>query len=649
MSDLIQVTAPSGAVWIADNPERWTPSVAPALSTSVSEWDADPDAANWPFVTMHDRVSRVLYNPIARGTGEAARAALADVIAACVPGAQLLWQPDGQATPMTCTVLSVSIDPGTMERDASRLMALGNIPMTVTFRTTPYWLDPEVQTTPTSLPTWATGMTCTANTTAVFDGKSHFWVCAVSHTAGTFDTDRAAGKWIPCPYAAISQTVPTIVYVPNQPGDVPALTRILYTHPQVTKSLALGLKSSPAVGFNPLGNYGGTSDGNAVGGDAADQVMTSAYATITPAPATLDVGANAGDYVVMARVRSAATTAADAAIRYVSSVVGVVGGTASKYGPDVNPISVGNAGYDLLNIGVASVPAGRTQANVSGTRWGTSSVALSVAAGSGNVSLGGVGALFAQAFTPSSALKLYSATVCAFVTPGTGAIASELAYLIRWSDKAIIATATPPSYPTSAADVALVFPTQPELVSGVQYALVWGCDCYGNATISATKGTVASGLYTGSGYAASGFGATYAITASTQVALGASLGIQAKCLEASKNLRVDAVVIIPSDESASVVSAASQPSAQFAAGTGIIVDYLSDVETDNDIYVGSATGSGVSCVVDAWGPTSPPLLRPGDNCLVLMPATPLGVAPQPSGCVITTRARRLAAFAGDLS
>ena len=80
--------------------EQWTPGVAPPLPFALDAWDANPSPANWPYVTMHDRATRSLHYPINKQTGDDARNEIALVVASCVPGATLMWQPDGMGFPL---------------------------------------------------------------------------------------------------------------------------------------------------------------------------------------------------------------------------------------------------------------------------------------------------------------------------------------------------------------------------------------------------------------------------------------------------------------------------------------------------------------------------------------------------------------------
>ena len=117
--------------------------IASPADYAVAEWESNPSPRAWPFVTMHDNADRAVVGYVSCTTESLARQELALIAASCTVGSSLTWQPDGQASAVSCTVLAVDIDIPAFDPVTRRIaVASGHIDVTVSIRTTPYWLGP---------------------------------------------------------------------------------------------------------------------------------------------------------------------------------------------------------------------------------------------------------------------------------------------------------------------------------------------------------------------------------------------------------------------------------------------------------------------------------------------------------------------------
>jgi hypothetical protein len=247
---------------------------------------------------MHNNADRAIVGYVSCTTEALARQELAVIAASCTVGSSLTWQPDGQTSAVSCTVLAVDIDVPAFDPVSRRIaVASGHIDVTVSLRTTPYWLGPEVETT-------------------------------LSMTSGTPFTATISGVG----------------------GDVPALTKVRYTHAQATSMLALAMRSNPGEYFAPIEDYPGTNDAAAFGGacTVAYHGTTTPYPIGTAIPVAAD---NAGDFLVLARVKQEGAVL-DTFYRAATTMQGAVGDPLPEYGSEVHPVTTASAGWDVLDLGV---------------------------------------------------------------------------------------------------------------------------------------------------------------------------------------------------------------------------------------------------------------------------------------------------------
>ena len=610
---------------------KFTPGVAAPLPWAVSESTANPSPRVWPYVDMHGMVDRIIVCQV-KATSEALmRAELVKIRAACHPGALLVWQPSGQISPVSCTVLAADVD--TPDFDPLTIKSAAKnyyLQATVTLRTRPYWLGPEVQTTPVSVATWLT-ITAYAVGVKVFDGASHFWVCATAHTSSTWTADAA--KWTPATTACISQGTPFVAFVPGQAGSVPALTRIRYTHSQPSGALSLGIRSNAAIGFAPLADYSGTADTAASGGLALRAAMTT-IATTIGTPPKVDVGAMAGEYLPIVRVKTESATPATCFYRFASKVQGAVGGESTLLGTEVSPVTASAGGYDVLNLGVAQLPAGRVQG--SGIAWGLNTVLIDTIASatvfeasSGyNVSiLNHTGqrltSLSVKARIPVQGGSYHFYLLSGFEGPGGK---------IRWESESFT-WGIDGDVTVSIPDIVLDPALGPWGFSLAVYGT--GAGVYRTASNVTPDSAIIGNPSVDAGFR---------VVGQSPITIGATIGVQVRnSATESKYAQLDTLTLIPTDESARRVTIASTDQ---AAGTGMALDYLPENDTEHDAYIANATDTGISIVAALTSYSGPMLMRPGDNYIVGMADTPKTVSPTDASLIITTRARYLLPYTG---
>lgn len=133
-------------------------------------------------------------------------------------------------------------------------------------------------------------------------------------------------------------------------GDLDAAATIYATPLQATNLLTLGFKSSAATGYDPIDDYSGTSDATAFGGARSTDVVTAATGTALGTAPTIDVDANRGEHIVLARVKSSSATAT---FKAESRVAPAIGAAVSELEPAV---AAGGTALKTLNLGRVSVP-----------------------------------------------------------------------------------------------------------------------------------------------------------------------------------------------------------------------------------------------------------------------------------------------------
>ena len=568
-----------GSYTFGDGLRSFDPGVPDALDHAIEAWDYDPTPRNWPFVTMHDRVTRIITHQIREATEAEARAELAVIAAECVPGAELTWLPDGQSGSVSCKVLSCDIDTPSFDPTTLVTMGQGRIDIVITCRTTPYWVGAPVET-------------------------------VVTVPAGT----------------------PWVATVEDVPGDTPALTSVRYTHAQATTGLAVGLKSDAGAGYDPSDDYDTTTGGSWESGGKYDAITMTGTATTIGTPGSKDVGVHKGDYLVWARVLSYATTAADAFFRAVSSVQGAIGSAASVYGREVSPTTTSGAGYDVLDLGVVPLPAGRVQAGLSGTAYAPATRAVNQDTGTTEITSGS----YTQTYTAVNTGRVSSIEIYGRVPVGVAEASISIVdpTTLIFGNPLVVGKYRCATVSTAAGWHVFTRDVGYGVVSsGTQYQIS-GVVASNVIPSRSTSSTYASGACSAGG------DLRFRVWEQKSLTLGATIGIQARCTESSKVARLDTVALIPTDEAAITVSSS------FSAGQGVVIDNLSDDEADHDVYVCDSTDSGVSVLSSAAPYGGPLLLRPGSNTLSGMAKTPATAAPGDASLIVTYRPRWRIPFTG---
>ena len=578
LNDLLNVGAYSFG---AGNPDftltGFTPGVAPAKDFALAEWDSNPSPRAWPYVDMHDLNTHTFSGFFSCATEALTRAEMSAATSELTPGAQVVWQPSGQATPVSCAVKYADIRIDTLAPSTRYDGSSGYIPVTVTLRTTPYWLGPEVEQT-------------------------------VTLTAGTPFTGTVGGVM----------------------GDVPALTRIRYTHAQATSFLALALRSNPGVGFLPWQDYSGVDDSNSFGGSHTAPVHGTTTPTTLGTPDVIDVADNLGDKLVLVRVGQELVPGA--VYRAVSSVQGAVGPAYPIYGPSVAGVTSNLSGWDVIDLGVVSFPAGRVQAGTSGMVYGPAAEVVQAATTSWTPMSAGHN----QTFTVPATGRIIQVAGYFKSSPSDGGIE---AWLSRAGTALAVVIGANGAVGTPTGDyVQLPLSTPCDVIAGETLTLTFYA--YGEAT-DVSIGYSTANPYAGGqmeGNAANDL--TFAVYYQPLVTLGATIGVQESCATASKDTVLDTVVLLPTDEACMKVLGT------FAAGEGVCIDNLSENEADHDVYFANTTATGIS-VVSGCEPYGRFLLRPGDNVLVGMAATPGAAQPGDATVFVTYRPRFTLMYTGE--
>lgn len=549
------------------------------LPAALDVWAADPTRRMWPFVVMHENATRVIDGYVQCTTEALARAELAAIQAACVPGATVTYQPDGQTTAVSCQLLDASVTPKVLDPTGRLVATDGYFDLAVTLTTRPYWLGSEVTTTLT-----------------------------------------------------VPATTPWTATVSDVPGTVPALTETRYTHAQVITGLALGLRSDPGAAFTPTQDYGGaghTDDATALGGECQQITTGASHATIG-APTALDAVGMRGDFLTMARVKCGGATVAAEFYRAQSSAIGPIGAAMTINGTEANPVTASDAGWDVLNLGVMSIPAGRVQAGLSGGGWSPETLEVEQTTGTSTCAVNDT-TTQTQTFKAvhTGRLSRIPVKVAAVVTAG-----SQKAKVYRGTT--MIASVT---FSVTDAGWVDVSPFTCAVVAGETLSVVLGGTTgllAGSFTLNYSATSVyADGVRTGGGDLCF---KTYEQVYSTY---GTTMNIQARASAGTPTARLDTVALIPTDEGAVRVTMPAT-----TAGQGVDIDYLAEDDNEHGIYIADATTSGTSLIATAE-PYGPVLLRPGDNSYVGMADTPIDAVPGDATVSVTYRSRWLLPYTGD--
>ena len=423
---------------------------------------------------------------------------------------------------------------------------------------------------------------------------------------------------------------PDYVDVLGVGGDVPALTQVTVTGAQATTRMGVGLRSVDPGATLPefIQVYDDTADTSrtVVGYTAASSIPSSFTAAIGTPP-TMDAEEMAGDYLVMARAQNGASSAGAMKLGYYNTAAGItVAGT-----PVAMP-SVSDAGYDLVTLGPTHVPVTNVPAGLASAGYGTRSAL--------------------QQQTASSAVWTstdYSQTV----TVAKG-FYDTLSFKVKHDGAAYITT--PESRGTTVAIYSWPYATLLALgASRVARSLDGWVNFALDSPLALEAGTYllvfipqagvkpyynASGGYSGGsrvdGYDTATTGdMSFKVWGRPAITYDTTCGIAAQSSQASQTVKLDYSVLLPMDEAALV----AYPS--MAAGEGICIDNLPSVNRQRDVYLQTATGTAGSVIgsVEPWGGSF--MLRPGDNRLVFVAATPGAAAPGALTVAVSYRERYL--------
>jgi hypothetical protein len=537
---------------------------------AIEAWKANPSPRNWPFVVMHGAVTRTIRARLRKTTDSAVQAEMTLISAACQRGSTLVFKPDGKVDEQACKIYSSVVSRPPLDQAQRVGATLGIMYVTVDLLCTPYWLGPEIEVT------------------------------------------------IP-----LSPGAPFTGVLSGVTGDAPALARYWLTHAMASTRQDLSLKSNPDPAFDPTLAFGSVVDANAYG-PCADLTM-GASNTLIGSPPSLDVGVYRGDYHGIVRVKSSAPIAANVKIHAVSTVQGNVGDAYTVpsdaleiMASEVSPTLISGAGFETVDVGPISIPAGRVQAGLSGTTFGNNITLLSQ-------------------LTHSSAQDTLSAI--RYSPSFTVGRTTQISRLKVWHTYNASQGVQLGIYDASKVLVALA----PFATAGAAQSLTVDCN------IVVPAGTYYVGVSrspytcTMGGSATTGNALYCVVTGAPAIASGASVGIEARQTVGANNMRLDPLILLPTDEGLiSVVNA-------FGAGEGMVIDLLSEDPADFDIYIGNATDSGISLVGKRLPHGGAPMLpRPNvDNMVVGMVTTDGSVKATNASLVVKYRERRYSAFTGN--
>lgn len=525
--------------------------LGPYFPSGLSFPEPDPDGAGW-----YRNAIRTFHLKV---TGTSA-ANLSTNIAAlrreCVRDKYLYFRPTATGTVLSCLIREASV-----KEDATDPLRRAQLAayLTLTFETTPTWDG-----------AWSAEVTPTVDAV-----PGHFDVTGVT---GELDAQL------------------TMRIIPTRNG----------------RGLFVGVKPDPAAGYDYCDDYSGTADANALTTAKATLSATATPTAVGTAP-TIDTNANRGRHLVLARMDTTSTTAANntAKVRVTTTGNAIAASTSVDEAAVAFPTGTDLYGFELgSNV---SIPAGAVPNVATGSGWGASGVVGSQATTDGTL-VGQTGAgYYTQGFgtlitlaaetqieTLSFWLKHPSASIfwynCVYKIEGVtdslpnGTVHASVSALIGLND-----VLTEKSVPFGAP---VTLPAGTYSI-GIYFTAGYASDKVTVASNSAGTGAWRSDADTGYFVITNGYDLKYSVSGKTQLGFNTTMPILAACTESSKTIGLDYAQRVPVDYSA----IAYRPSASGSLGL------YYDAETDTP-YIADADGIGPA-LYDKVEIRRPLRLKPG--------------------------------------